>query len=172
MKTRATMAAFLGCCVFSAGMALATPVSENPVIKLLAGEWTGEGELVDAAGNKQPVKETWTGAFTETGNFFMTGKRLLDQLTHDFAWEFYPNGDLIEGQMKISEPKLDLRFEVAIIEADRSITMKIPTNQSGALMTIVNTISADGKAILGTVEIKDESGKVTSTGKVEHKRKE
>ncbi len=172
MKMRVTFAAIVVGCGVSVGLALATPVSENPVIKQLAGEWTGEGELVDAMGNKQPVKETWTGAFTETGNFFMTGKRLLDQLTHDFAWEFYPNGELIEGQMKISEPKLDLRFEVAISEAERSITMKIPTNQSGALMTIVNAVSADGKTIAGTVEIKDESGKVTSTGKVEHKRKE
>lgn len=153
------------------GMAMANPVSENSVIKLLTGEWTGEGELVDADGHKQPVKETWTGKLTESGNYIMSGKRQLDQQEHEFSWEFYPNGELIEGQMKISEPQLDLRFEVTINEADRSITMKIPTNQSGALMTIVNTISKDGKSISGTVEIADETGKVTSTGKVEHKKK-
>jgi hypothetical protein len=147
---------------------MANPVSDNPVLKKLAGEWKGEGELVDSNGNKQPVKEVWTGKFTETGNFIMSGKRTLDQQEHDFAWEFYPNGELVEGQMKISEPQIDLRFEVAISEVDRSVTMKIPTNQSGALMTIVNTVSEDGKTITGTVEIKDESGKVTSSGKVEH----
>lgn len=156
--------------VAAAAGAQANPVAGNPVLKLLAGDWTGEGELVDAAGNKQPVKEIWTGKLTESGNFIMAGQRTLDQMTHQFAWEFYPNGDLIEGQMKISEPQLDLRFEVAIDESARSVTMKIPTNSSGALMTIVNTVSADGKTISGTVEIKDEAGKVTSTGEVKHRR--
>lgn len=154
----------------SLGAVQANPVAGNPILKLLSGDWTGEGELVDTQGNKQPVKETWSGKFTETGNFIMSGQRTLDQQTHQFAWEFYPNGELIEGQMKISEPQLDLRFEVAIDETGRSVTMKIPTNSSGALMTIVNTVSEDGKSLSGTVEIKDESGKVTSSGKVEHRK--
>ncbi|MCB1236532.1 MAG: hypothetical protein KDM91_15800 [Verrucomicrobiae bacterium] len=162
----------LFCLAAGLAMATANPVSDNPVLKLLAGEWTGEGKLIDADGHEQPVKETWTGKFTDGGNFAMSGNRTLDQLLHEFAWEFYPNGDLIEGQMKISEPQLDLRFEVAISEADRSVTMKVPTTASGGLMTIVNTVSADGKSISGTVEIKDDNGVVTSSGKVEHRRKE
>jgi hypothetical protein len=147
----------------------ANPVADNPVLKKLVGEWTGEGELVDSDGNKQPVKEAWTGKFTETGIFIISGRRQLDLQEHEFAWEFYSNGELIEGQMKISEPQIDIRFEVSISEADRSVIMKIPTNSSGALMTIVNTLSEDGKTISGTVEIKDETGKVTSSGKVQHK---
>ncbi len=152
--------------------ASANPIADHPVFKLLVGEWEGSGELVNADDSKTPVRETWTGKFTETGNFIMSGKRTFDQNEHDFAWEYYPNGDLIEGQMKVSEPEIDNRFEVQISEADRSITLKIPLDAAGTLMTIVNTVSEDGQQITGKVETTDPSGQKTLSGTVTHTRKE
>lgn len=150
----------------------ANPIADNPVFKLFAGDWKGEGNLVGADGHKSSVKETWTGKFTETGNFIMSGKRTLNESEHDFAWEYYANGDLIEGQMKMSEPKVDNRFEVVVSEPDRSVSMKIPMGSDGTIMTIVNTVSKDGKKIHGTVSIKDPSGAETTTGTVDHEKQE
>lgn len=151
--------------------AAANPIADHPVFKRLVGEWEGSGELVNADGSKTPVKETWTGKFTETGNFIMSGKRLFDQNEHDFAWEYYANGDLIEGQMKVSEPAIDTRFEVQVSDADRSITLKIPLDSAGTLMTIINTLSEDGKTIKGTVKTTDAGGQETLSGTVTHTRK-
>lgn len=150
----------------------ANPIADHPVFAQLVGEWEGSGELVNADdGAKTPVKETWTGKFTDTGNFFITGKRLFDQNEHEFSWEYYANGDLIEGQMKVSEPAIDNRFEVQISEADRTITMKIPLDGNGGLMTIVNTVAEDGQSLSGNVEITDPSGQVTLSGTVTHRKK-
>ncbi|MCB1230104.1 MAG: hypothetical protein KDN19_07555 [Verrucomicrobiae bacterium] len=150
----------------------ANPITEHPVFKLLVGDWEGSGELVNSSdGAKTPVKETWTGKFTETGNFIMSGKRLFDQNEHEFAWEYYANGDLIEGQMKVSEPEIDNRFEVQVSDADRSITIKVPLDGNGGMMTITNKVSEDGQRIHGTVEITDPSGQTTLTGEVDHRKK-
>ena len=58
--------------------------------------------------------------------------------------EIFANGDLIEGQMKMSEPALDVRFEAQAIAETRTVTMKIPLTGGGGIMTIVNTLSEDG----------------------------
>lgn len=138
---------------------------------MLSGKWEGEGELVNTAdGFVTPVKETWSGELTETGNFTISGKRLFDQNEHEFAWEFFANEDLIEGQMKVSEPEVDLRFEAQVSETDRSVTLKVGLTGGGGIMTIVNTVSLDGLTIEGTVEIVDDSGKTTTTGKVTHRK--
>lgn len=157
---------------FLTDSASANPITEHPVFKLLVGDWEGSGDLVNADGSKTPVKETWTGKFTETGNFIMSGKRLFDQNEHDFAWEYYANGDLIEGQMKVSEPAIDNRFEVQVSDADRSITLKVPLDSAGNLMTIINIVSEDGKTIVGKVKAVDPSGQETLSGTVTHTRKE
>ena len=150
----------------------ANPITEHPVFRQFVGEWEGSGELVNSAdGSRSPVKETWTGKFTDTGNFVMEGRRTLDQNEHEFAWEYYANGDLIEGQMKVSEPEIDNRFEVQVSDEKRSITLKIPLDGNGGTMTITNTVSEDGQRIDGTVEITAPSGQVTLTGKVTHRRK-
>lgn len=155
-----------------AGAATAGPIEGNPVFALLAGQWEGEGELVNPAdGFVTPVKESWKGEFTGGGNFTMSGKRLFDQNEHEFAWEYFANGDLIEGQMKVTDPEVDLRFEVVISEKERSITLKVPLTGGGGILTIVNTISADGRQIEGSVEIVDDTGRTTTTGKVVHKKK-
>lgn len=161
-----------GVLALSPAPANANPIADHPVFTQLVGEWEGSGELVNADdGSTTPVEETWTGKFTDTGNFFITGKRLFDQSEHEFSWEYYANGDLIEGQMKVSEPAIDNRFEVQISEADRTITMKIPLDGNGGIMTIVNTLSEDGQSLTGTVEIVDPSDRVTTTGTVTHQKK-
>lgn len=150
----------------------AHPIADHPAFKNAVGTWTGEGELTNTAdGSKIAVKETWTAELTETGNFVMSGKRLFDEVEHQFSWEFFANGDLIEGQMKMSEPALDLRFEAQAEEETRSVTMKIPLTGGGGIMTIVNTLTADGRTMEGTVEIVDSGGKITTTGKMSHHRK-
>ncbi len=157
--------------VFAAGSLTAGPIADSPVFAMLSGKWEGEGELVNTAdGFITTVKETWTGEQTETGNFTMSGKRLFDQNEHEFAWEFFANGDLIEGQMKVTDPELDLRFEAQVNEAARSITLKVGLSGGGGIMTIVNTVSEDGLTIEGTVEIVDDTGKTTTTGKVTHRK--
>lgn len=150
--------------------AFANPISDNPAFKDAVGKWTGEGELVSADGNKIAVKETWTGELTETGNFVISGKRFFDQAEHEFSWEFFANGDLIEGQMKMSEPALDVRFEASAVAETRTVTMKIPLTGGGGIMTIVNTLSEDGQTMTGSVEIVDTGGKTTTTGKMTHRR--
>ena len=151
--------------------ALANPITGNPFFKQLVGKWQGEGEMVQSEnGSAVPIKETWTGEFTDSGNFVMSGKRLLDQNEHDFAWEYFANGDLIEGQMKMSDPELDVRFEAQLSGASRTITMKIPLSGGGGTLTIINTVSEDGRSIEGSVEIVDTSGRTTSTGKVKHQK--
>ena len=147
------------------------PITENPFFKQLVGKWQGEGELVNSGdGSKTAVKETWEGKFTDSGNFVISGKRLLDQGEHDFAWEYFANGDLIEGQMKMSEPELDIRFEAQVSEASRTITMKIPLSGGGGTLTITNIVSEDGQTIEGSVEIVNTAGRTTSTGKVTHRK--
>lgn len=156
---------------YAGSIAVANPIAGNPFFKQLAGKWQGEGELVQSEnGTVIPVKETWTGAFTDGGNFVISGKRLFDQSEHNFAWEYFANGDLIEGQMKMSEPELDVRFEAQLSEATRSITMKIELSGGGGTMTIINTVSEDGLSIDGSVEIADPSGRITTTGKVKHQK--
>jgi len=151
--------------------AFANPIADNPAFKNAVGKWTGEGELTQTAdGHKIPVKETWTAELTETGNFVISGKRLFDQAEHEFTWEFFANGDLIEGQMKMSEPALDVRFEAQAVAETRTVTMKIPLTGGGGIMTIVNTLSEDGKTMEGTVEIVDTGGRTTTTGKMTHRR--
>jgi hypothetical protein len=150
--------------------AFANPIADNPAFKNAVGKWTGEGELTSADGNKIPVKETWTAELTETGNFVISGKRLFDQAEHEFSWEFFANGDLIEGQMKMSDPALDVRFEAQAIAETRTVTMKIPLTGGGGIMTIVNTLSEDGKSMEGSVEIVDTGGKITTSGKMTHRR--
>lgn len=153
------------------GHLAAGPITDNPVFAMLAGKWEGQGELVNTAdGFVTQVKETWSGELTETGNFTMSGKRLFDQNEHEFAWEFFANGDLIEGQMKVTDPQLDLRFEAQVNEASRSVTLKVGLSGGGGVMTIVNTVSGDGLTIEGTVEIVDDTGKTTTTGKVTHRK--
>ena len=153
------------------GLVNANPIADNPVFKQFAGEWTGEGELIDKDGNKTVVKETWTGKFTESGNFVMSGVRKLDLAEHDFAWEFFANDDIIEGQMKMSDPEVDQRFEVTVVGVTRTMQIKIPFG-GGSTMTVVNTVSEDGKTITGTVKIEDENGETTTTGEVKHTKKE
>jgi hypothetical protein len=150
--------------------AFANPIADNPAFRDAVGKWTGEGELVSADGNKISVKETWTGEMTETGNFVISGKRFFDQAEHEFSWEFYANGDLIEGQMKMSEPALDVRFEASAVAETRTVTMKIPLTGGGGIMTIVNTLSEDGQTMTGSVEIVDTGGRTTTTGKMTHRR--
>lgn len=150
--------------------AFANPIADNPAFRDAVGKWTGEGELVSADGNKIAVKETWTGEMTETGNFVISGKRFFDQAEHEFSWEFYANGDLIEGQMKMSEPALDVRFEASAVAETRTVTMKIPLTGGGGIMTIVNTLSEDGQTMTGSVEIVDTGGRTTTTGKMTHRR--
>jgi hypothetical protein len=150
--------------------AFASPIADNPAFRDAVGKWTGEGELVSADGNKIAVKETWTGELTETGNFVISGKRFFDQAEHEFSWEFFANGDLIEGQMKMSEPALDVRFEAQAIAETRTVTMKIPLTGGGGIMTIVNTLSEDRQTMTGSVEIVDNGGKTTTTGKMTHRR--
>jgi hypothetical protein len=165
----------LAVCLATVGIALTAagnPIADNPLFKKVEGKWEGEGSLTGSDGSKSPLKETWTGKFTETGNFVVSGKRLLDQLEHDFAWEYYPNGDLIEGQMKVSEPELDIRFEVTISEADRSITMKIPSGNQGDTMIITNTVSEDGKKISGTIKTVNPAGDEISGGEMTHEKKD
>ncbi|HQW28907.1 MAG TPA: hypothetical protein PK529_06960 [Verrucomicrobiales bacterium] len=171
MNARSSLmtAIFLVC--FWGTAALANPIIGNPFFKQLVGKWQGEGELANSEnGSKTPVKETWEGKFTDSGNFVISGKRLLDQGEHDFAWEYFANGDLIEGQMKMSEPELDIRFEAQVSEAFRTITMKIPLSGGGGTLTITNTVSEDGQTIEGSVEIVDTAGRTTSTGKVTHRK--
>lgn len=153
------------------GIATANPIEENPIFKLFIGEWTGEGKLVDSDGHKTKVVETWTGKLTDEGSFVISGKRKFDMAEHDFAWDFYANGDLIEGQMKMSEPEVEQRFEVVINEDARSVEIKIPLG-GGMIMTVKNTVSKDGKTIEGTVKLEDESGQETTSGKVTHTKKE
>lgn len=157
--------------VFLGSFTFANPIADNPAFKNAVGKWTGEGELTQTGdGSKIAVKETWTGELTETGNFVISGKRYFDQAEHDFSWEFFANGDLIEGQMKMSEPALDQRFEAQAVAETRTVTMTIPLSCGGGIMTIVNTVSEDGKTMEGTVEIVDTGGKVTTTGKMTHRR--
>lgn len=147
------------------------PIEGNPVFARLVGQWEGEGELVEATdGSVTPVKETWKGEFTGGGNFTISGKRLLDQNEHEFTWEFFANGDLIEGQMTMSNPEVDLRFEAVVSEADRKIVIKVPLTGGGGTLTIVNTVSEDGLRIEGTVERVDDTGHIATTGKVAHKK--
>lgn len=160
---------------FAIGLALplpshANPIADHPVFRLLVGKWKGSGELIDANGSKTAVTETWTGEFTDTGNFLMSGTRTLGQNEHQFAWEYYPNDDLIEGQMKISEPELDRRFEVEASTTDRFIKMKIPMDSAGTIMEIVNQPAKDGKSIEGSVKIVNQAGEVTLEGTVTHKK--
>ena len=162
---------FLLTLVFLGSFTFANPIADNPAFKNAVGKWTGEGELTQTGdGSKIAVKETWTAELTGTGNFVISGKRLFDQAEHEFSWEFFANGDLIEGQMKMSEPALDVRFEAQAVAETRTVTMKIPLSGGGGIMTIVNTLSEDGRTMEGTVEIVDTGGKVTTTGKMTHRR--
>ena len=157
--------------LFGGTTAFANPIVENPFFKQLVGKWQGAGELIQSEnGSVTPVKETWTGEFTDSGNFVISGKRLFDQSEHDFAWEYFANGDLIEGQMKMSEPELDVRFEAQLSADTRTITMKIPLSGGGGTLTIINTVSEDGQTIEGSVEIVDTAGRTTTTGKVKHQK--
>lgn len=150
--------------------AIANPITEHPVFKKLEGKWTGTGELVDKDGHKTPIKETWTGKFTETGNFTMSGIRHWDEEENEFSWEFFANGDLIEGVMKYAKfPDLEPRFEVVLSETDMSITLNIPLSGDGSSMTIVNKIEDKGKKIAGTIKLQDQTGKETTTGSMTHK---
>ncbi|MGY8643402.1 MAG: hypothetical protein ACKVJU_20190 [Verrucomicrobiales bacterium] len=146
------------------GIATANPIEENPIFKLFIGEWTGEGELVDSDGHKTKVVETWTEKLTDEGSFVISGKRKFDMAEHDFAWDFYANGDLIEGQMKMSEPEVEQRFEVVINEDARSIEIKIPLG-GGTTMTVKNTVLKDGKTIEGTSETRRRKRSGTGLGK-------
>lgn len=156
----------------ASGAALAGPIEGNPVFARLVGQWEGEGELVDSSdGTVTPVKETWKGEFTGGGNFAISGKRILDQAEHEFAWEFFANDDLIEGRMKMSEPAIDLRFEAIVSEADGAVTIKVPLDGGGGVLTIVNRVSEDGTKIEGAVELVDDTGLTTNTGKVVHQKR-
>ena len=149
----------------------ANPIADNPFFQQLVGKWEGEGQLVNSDdGSITPVKESWKGEFTEGGNFVMSGHRTLDQNEHDFSWEYFANDDLIEGQMKMSEPEVDARFEAQVSDADRTITLKVELSGGGGIMTITNTVSEDGLTIEGTVELVDDTGKTTTTGTVTHRK--
>ncbi|NNE91958.1 MAG: hypothetical protein HKN23_09955 [Verrucomicrobiales bacterium] len=168
MKTRHLIPVLIGLAALLPSALEANPIKSSNVFRGLEGKWKGSGELVDPEGNKSEVVETWTGKFTEEGNFVMSGTRKLGQMEHGFAWEFYANGDLVEGQMKIEDPEIDARFEIVLDEEARSIKMTIPLSDS--TMTIVNTVSKDGKTILGTVKIDDDSGNPGTTGEVKHEK--
>lgn len=151
---------------------IAGPIEDNPVFAALVGQWDGEGELVDPSdGAITTVKETWKGEFTGGGNFTISGRRHFDQDEHEFAWEFYANNDLIEGQMQVSNPEIDLRFEAYVSESARSVTIRVPLTGGGGVLTIVNVVSEDGKKIEGSVEIVDDTGRTTSTGKMVHTKR-
>lgn len=157
-------------CAGSALPAAAGPVADSALFRLLEGKWEGKGEMTDADGNKTVLEESWTGTLGETGTFIIKGRRTIDQQEHEFSWEFYPNGDLIEGQMKILDLQVDARFEVTVAEETRTITLKVPLDSSGSLLTVVNTVSEDGSSISGTAEAVDPSGQVTLTADIAHAR--
>jgi hypothetical protein len=151
---------------------VANPITESTVFPLLVGEWDGTGELTNPSdGSITTVTETWKGEFGETGTFLMSGKRSFNDLEHEFAWEYYANQDTIEGQMKVSDPALDVRFETQVNDAALSITLTVGLSGGGGTMTIINTISEDGKTIVGTVEIVNPSGTVTTKGTVTHHKR-
>jgi hypothetical protein len=151
--------------------AVAEPIKDSVVFARIVGKWVGEGEFIDASdGSTSPVKETWTAAFSDERNFSVSGKRILDQSEHEFAWEFFANGDLIEGQMKASNPEIDLRLEAVVSEADGTVTIKVPLPGGGGLLTVVNVVSKDGTKIEGSFEIVDDSGRTTVSGKMVHTR--
>jgi len=155
-----------------AASAVADPIEDNPVFASLVGQWEGEGELVDPSdGSITTVKETWKGEFTGGGNFAISGRRHLGQDEHEFAWEFYANDDLIEGQMRILNSDLDLRFEAHVSDSARTVTIRVPLTGGGGVLTIVNLVSEDGTTIEGSVELVDDTGLTTSTGKVVHTKR-
>jgi len=155
-----------------AGSAVADPIEGNPVFASLVGQWEGEGELVDPSdGSITTVKETWKGEFTGGGNFAISGRRHLGQDEHEFSWEFFANDDLIEGQMRMSHPEVDLRFEAHVSDSARTVTIRVPLNGGGGVLTIVNLVSEDGTKIEGSVELIDDTGLTTSTGKVVHTKR-
>ncbi len=150
----------------------ANPITESTVFPLLVGEWDGAGELTNPAdGAITIVTETWKGELGETGTFLMSGKRSFNDLEHEFAWEYFANQDTIEGQMKVSDPALDVRFETQVNDAARTITLTVGLAGGGGTMTIINTVSEDGKTIVGNVEIVNSSGNVTTKGTVTHRKR-
>jgi len=139
---------------------------------MLVGEWEGAGELTNPAdGSITTVTETWKGELGETGTFLMAGKRVFNDLEHEFAWEYFANQDTIEGQMKVTDPAIDARFETQVNDAARTISMTVGLSGGGGTMTIINTVSEDGQTIVGTVEIVNPSGAVTTKGTVTHHKK-
>lgn len=150
----------------------ANPITESTVFPLLVGEWDGAGELTNPAdGTITAVTEIWKGELGETGTFLTSGKRSFNDLTHEFAWEYFANQDTIEGQMKVSDPALDVRFETQVNDAARTLTLTVGLAGGGGTMTIINTVSEDGKTIVGTVEIVNPSGTLTTKGTVTHQKR-
>ncbi len=155
--------------IFLVTPVLADPIGENPLLRQLEGSWTGAGQLTDAEGNVTDVAETWTASFPSPGSFVMKGSRDWNMQQFDFSWEFYASGEIVEGIMITEQfPDLKPRFEAQFSEKDRSITLQIPLNQ--AMLTIVNTLSEDGKSLQGTVRLVDDTGRETLTGEMEHRK--
>lgn len=158
--------------LFGIGLQVGAETFKNdPVLSKLVGNWTAEGELTGADGEKISITETWTGKIDDSGSLVMTGTRMMNEEEQEFSWTFSFNStsEIFECEYSHTGMEEPLRFDVTISVTERTTTLKAPFGDGGSL-SVLNTIAEDGKSMEGDVTIFDAQGQKQIHGTVKHKK--
>ncbi|NNE91179.1 MAG: hypothetical protein HKN23_05990 [Verrucomicrobiales bacterium] len=148
----------------------ANPFKDHPVFSRLTGKWEAEGEFNAADGTVIKITEKWSGKIDDDGAFVVTGERLFNEEQQEFSWRFIYNvtTELFECEYTQSTMEEPIRLDTTVTNTDRKISMRAQIGDGGAELTIVKTLSEDGKSMESEVQMAA-NGQVGLSGKITHK---